>query len=73
MVCALLLAAPLGGGVLRLRQWWRYDKPNAAALRWYNNSGVAALREGSYVENKRLLTAAIGSDSHFAMAHARFR
>lgn len=67
--CALILAA-LGWGVFQLWQWWRYDKPNSAALKRYND-GVAALREGSYVKATRLLTAAIGSDSHFAMAHAR--
>jgi serine/threonine protein kinase len=67
--CGLILAAT-AWGVVQLWQWWRYDKPNATATRWYDQ-GVTALREGSYVKSTRLLTAAIGSESHFAMAHAR--
>jgi hypothetical protein len=69
VACALILAA-LGWGAFQLWQWWRYDRPSADASRWYDQ-GVTALREGSYVKATRLLTAAIGSDSHFAMAHAR--
>ena len=68
VACALILAA-LGWGVFQLWQWWRYDKPNSAALRWYND-GVAALREGSYVKATRLLTTAVDNDRHFAMTHA---
>lgn len=67
--CALVLAVG-AWGMFQIWQWWRYDKPNSAALKWYDE-GVTALREGSYVKATRLLTAAIGSDNHFAMAHAR--
>lgn len=53
--------------------WWhsrQYYRPGAEAQRWYN-SGVSALREGSYLKATRLLTTAIDQDQQYAMAHAR--
>lgn len=65
----LLLAAAVWGGI---RGWraWHYDRPNAQAASWYQ-SGIAALREGSYLKATRSLDNAVQQDSRFAMAHAR--
>jgi serine/threonine protein kinase len=48
----------------------QYYRPSAQSLRWYD-SGLAALREGTYVKATRSLQQAVSDDPHFAMAHVR--
>lgn len=65
----LALAAAVWGGM----HWWRarhYDRPTAQAASWYQ-SGLNALREGSYLKATRCLDNAVQQDNGFVMAHAR--
>jgi len=65
----LALVAALWAGA----RWWRswhYDRPNAQAASWYQ-SGLNALREGSYLKATRCLDNAVQRDDGFVMAHAR--
>jgi len=53
--------------------WWRtrqYYRPAAQAERWYE-TGLASLREASYLKATRELGNATAQDSRFVMAHAR--
>jgi tetratricopeptide (TPR) repeat protein len=68
-VCLLALAAVVWGG-FHLWQTRHYYRPSAEARRWYD-SGVAALREGSYVKATRSLQAALNDEPRYVMAHAR--
>lgn len=64
----LLVCATLGG-----LSWWRtrqYYRPGAQAERWYQ-TGLASLREASYLKATRELGTAIADDNRFVMAHAR--
>jgi len=66
---ALLLLLTFWG----LLAWWRtrqYYHPSAEAEHWYQ-TGLAALREASYVKATRNLTNATTQDNRFVMAHAR--
>lgn len=65
----LTLIAAVWGGT----RWWRarhYDRPTAQAASWYQ-SGLNALREGSYLKATRCLDNAVQQDNGFVMAHAR--
>ncbi len=53
--------------------WWRtrqYYRPSAEAEKWYQ-TGLAALREASYLKATRELKNATDQDDRFVMAHAR--
>ena len=53
--------------------WWQDRQqyhPSADALRWYD-TGLSALREGTYTRATRSLDAAVAQDPHFVMAHVR--
>ena len=66
---ALLLLLTFWG----LLAWWRtrqYYHPSAEAEHWYQ-TGLAALREASYVKATRSFTNATTQDNRFVMAHAR--
>jgi serine/threonine protein kinase/Tfp pilus assembly protein PilF len=66
---ALALAALAWAGL----HWWQsrqYYHPNPEEQRWYN-TGLTALREGSYVKATRELEKATQQNSRFVMAHAR--
>ncbi len=63
----------LAGAVWGLFSWWRtrqYYHPGVQAERWYE-TGLASLREASYLKATRELGNATAQDSHFVMAHAR--
>ena len=69
LVGAMFLVCAAWGGL----SWWRtrqYYRPGAQAERWYQ-TGLASLREASYLKATRELENAIAQDSRFVMAHAR--
>ena len=60
-------------GLAMAYRGWRdhqYYRPSAQALHWYN-TGLEAIREGTYVKATHSLKEAIDEDPKFVMAHVR--
>ncbi len=68
-VAAALLAC-IAAGILILYRSRSYQPPSPNALYWYNR-GVAALREGTYLNATNALQMALVRDPDFLLAHAR--
>ncbi|HEY0081047.1 MAG TPA: tetratricopeptide repeat protein [Pyrinomonadaceae bacterium] len=67
-----LLVAIVGLGVWAAVRFWPRSshKPSADAVRWYE-TGVSALRDGTYQNASKALETAVSIDDRFALAHAR--
>ena len=69
-VAAIVLLALAVWGAFAGWRVSQYYRPGAEAERWYQ-SGLASLREASYLKATGELEKATAEDSHFVMAHAR--
>jgi serine/threonine protein kinase/Tfp pilus assembly protein PilF len=67
-----LLVVSVGLGVWAAVRFWPRSshQPPAEALRWYE-TGVSALRDGTYQNASKALETAVSLDDRFALAHAR--